>query len=593
MVTVQTIPSPPSVRLLQRNWRWRDSVAAVFLFLATGGIILWQNAHLVVLWDFSYVLETAGRIVNGQMPYRDFPLVHAPLTFLIQAAILRLTGRAFFHHVLYAALVGGLSTVLAWRIGFNVVRRRVAAPWGVAAALAAPLIVLGIYCILPLPNYDCDCGFALLIAIWLLQKIERQPSLALGIAAGLAICVPVFFKQNMGLPFLAAAVGAVVWLLGIRVIWGKQPHQPRNETAALLGVLAGSAAALAATALALHFTMGIRNSLHWTIQFAAQRRLPGVSDMLGIYREPNLLWMLPGVGIGFLFWRRWAVRSRWARVAAFALFAAPFVFTLGSLLLYEDADERAEGLLALWPLLLTLALVVAVTKLVRAGRQAGLRELLPFVLLAAIHGTLLSQQLWGSTYAIWPLLLLLVAELAVWLAETRPADSPSRLRFFPTQVAVLVAVTFLVCGQSYMSSEERLSYAQFPDGPAMHSAFPQLAGMATPGPYLPEFDELLRYAETNIPWNDGIVLTPGEDPFYFVTGRVPQFPVLLFDPATDPYSPAELAQLVQTRGIHWLIVKRDLQIVADPTPDRDEVMKALLPEFAPAAHLRGYDIYRR
>ena len=29
------------------------------------------------------------------------------------------------------------------------------------------------------------------------------------------------------------------------------------------------------------------------------------------------------------------------------------------------------------------------------------------MLLATIHGAFLSQQLWGSTYAIWPLLMLL------------------------------------------------------------------------------------------------------------------------------------------------------------------------------------------
>jgi hypothetical protein len=127
----------------------------------------------------------------------------------------------------------------------------------------------------------------------------------------------------------------------------------------------------------------------------------------------------------------------------------------------------------------------------------------------------------------------------------------------------------------------------------MHSAFPQLAGMSTPGPYLPELDEMLRYAEANIPYNDGIILLPGEDPFYFVTGRVPQFPVLLFDPATDPYSSNEVAWMAQTRGIRWLIVKRNLEIIGNPMPEREATMKLLLEQFTPAAHLRGYDVYRR
>jgi hypothetical protein len=69
--------------------------------------------------------------------------------------------------------------------------------------------------------------------------------------------------------------------------------------------------------------------------------------------------------------------------------------------------------------------------------------------------------------------------------------------------------------------------------------------------------------------------------------------VLLFDPTTDPYSPAEAAALVRTQNIRWLIVKRDLQIKVDATPDRAEMMTLLMKEFVLAAHLHGYDIYRR
>ena len=73
--------------------------------------------------------------------------------------------------------------------------------------------------------------------------------------------------------------------------------------------------------------------------------------------------------------------------------------------------------------------------------------------------------------------------------------------------------------------------------------------MSVAGPALANFDELLRYVSANIPINDGIILLPGEDPFYFVTGRAPQFPVLLFDPATDPYSsaPASRRKLKSTK----------------------------------------------
>jgi predicted membrane-bound mannosyltransferase len=185
------------------RWSFLDGAAAAVLFLASAAVVLWQNAHLVVLWDASYTLDTSVRIALGQMPYRDFPLVHTPLTFLIQAAILRLTGGVFFHHVLYAAIVGGLGTVLAWRIVLGTLRGRMRGAWAVSLLLAAPLTVLGIYSILPFPSYDCDTVFSILLVVLLLQRLQedsaaQQPrgtrALLRPFIAGAALPLPLFFK---------------------------------------------------------------------------------------------------------------------------------------------------------------------------------------------------------------------------------------------------------------------------------------------------------------------------------------------------------------------------------------------------------------
>src|SRR5258708_34152308 len=109
-----------------RSTRWTNLCAALFLFLATALVGLWQNSRLAVLWDLSYTLENSYRISLGDVPYRDFPFAHAPLTFLTQAAIIKLTGRVFWHHVAYCAIVGGLSTVLTWRIMRKILRGAVA-----------------------------------------------------------------------------------------------------------------------------------------------------------------------------------------------------------------------------------------------------------------------------------------------------------------------------------------------------------------------------------------------------------------------------------------------------------------------------------
>src|SRR4051794_9034578 len=82
----------------------RDVVAGTVLGLATSLFVAWQNARLTILWDFSYVIENATRIAMGDVPYRDFPFPYAPLTFVTQAAIIKLLGRAAWHHMMYAAL---------------------------------------------------------------------------------------------------------------------------------------------------------------------------------------------------------------------------------------------------------------------------------------------------------------------------------------------------------------------------------------------------------------------------------------------------------------------------------------------------------
>ena len=563
-----------------------DLLAAAVLFLATAAVILWQNVHLAVLWDLSYTLDSSVRIALGQIPYRDFPFAHAPLTFLIQAAIIRLTGRVFFHHVLYAAIVGGLGTVLAWRITLHSLRNRMPKPGTRSLLLVSPLTVLGIYSILPFPSYDCDCIFAVLLVLFLLQRLDSS---SVGISSnksrlgafltGAAAVLPVFFKQNIGIPFLLVLILAMLGLLLISLM--------RRSSDAFLGaaVLAGIVTSLAVAALLLHATVGLRNYFHWTIQFAAQRRLPGLITMLGVYQQPSLLWMLPCVAITLVILQtRWA-KSRLAQSLALALLSAPFLWTLYSLVLFDDADERGDSLLALWPFLLVLSAVLTLWNLYR---QPTLRSLLPVMVLAAIHGTLLSQQLWGSTHALWPLLIFLLAEMIVFLSGLERMNQAAILA-----LCVVITATLLLCGGFYTASEERLSYAQLPDGPVQHSALPQLRGMAVTGPYLTNFEELLRYADAHIPFSDGIVLLPGEDPFYFATSRIPQFPVLLFDPATDPYTPAQLVEQVHARNARWLIVKRELQLKEDPTPQREATMQALLQEFTLETHLQGYDVYRR
>ena len=201
----------------------------------------------------------------------------------------------------------------------------------------------------------------------------------------------------------------------------------------------------------------------------------------------------------------------------------------------------------------------------------------------------MSQQLWGSTYAIWPLLIIL---LAIILAELS-SFLKNLSSWMTAPLTSLIVLSLLIAGGFYVRSHERLDYANLDEGEIKRSTLPQLKGLAARGEWIPNFEELARYAEREIPRDEGILIIPGEDPFYYATGRRPRFPVLLFDHTVNPYSPEEILKICRDRNIRWLIIKQDLQNEDEQVEqERDRLTEALEQDFKQVESLKNYDIYR-
>ena len=573
--------SETSDRAVSPRQRWQrgrtDWIVGLFIFLTTAAVIVWQNSRLGVLWDLSYILENSFRISLGDVPYRDFPFPYPPLTFLIQAALIKLAGRAFWHHVVYCALTGGLAGVLTWRILLNCLRAT-AHPRLLAFLLSLPLIPLGIYCVFPHPFYDPDCTFAILLGLLLLQRLERKPSWWLALMTGAVIVVPLFIKQNTGLAFLVSTSFALLILISIEVF---RRRPARQYALTLLGVVAG----LLLAGLLIKFTAGLDNCWHWTIQFAASRRAPPLAEMLGVYRDKILLLWLALIAVGAFLWlsRR---GNRALMILPACLFSAPFLWPAIYLLREHDPSERAERLLALWPLLLIVSLVVAV---ITIKRRTGFSLVLPLILIGTINGAFMSQQLWGSTYAIWPLFMILLATNIAGLASlSKPLSA------ITIPVTAVIVASLLVAGAFYLWSHERLDYANLVEGALTRSSLPQLKGLSTRGEWIPNLEELVRYTDREIPRDEPILIIPGEDLFYYTTGRRPRFPVLMFDHTVNPYTPEEILKLARDRNIRWLIIKQNMQDEDEQIEqERDRLTEVLEQEFEQVESLKDYEIYRR
>ncbi|PYX25517.1 MAG: hypothetical protein DMG87_01615, partial [Acidobacteria bacterium] len=196
----------------------------------------------------------------------------------------------------------------------------------------------------------------------------------------------------------------------------------------------------------------------------------------------------------------------------------------------------------------------------------------------------LSQQLWGSTYAMWPLLVILVG--------TAFAPAKQSCEWSAPVLTYVISVSLLFSGGFYVGSHERLDYAKL-SGEVVRPELPALAGLSVPGPWIPQFEQLVHFTEREVPWQEGLLMIPGEDLFYYATGRRPRFPVLVFDHTANPYDPEEILELSRSRRIGWLIVKRNVQLEQDPVEDKDRLLKLLRQEFKRVKSLDNYDVYRQ
>jgi hypothetical protein len=201
------------------------------------------------------------------------------------------------------------------------------------------------------------------------------------------------------------------------------------------------------------------------------------------------------------------------------------------------------------------------------------------------------------------MLMILIATSVVALAPTKRVLGPTKYSaentvtqpsaVLLTAFTVVVSFAMLLAGGTYAISHARLSYADLSGDTLEHSDLPALSGLAMRGQYLPDFEELLAYTDREIPRGDAILMVPGEDLFYFTTGRKPQFPVLLFIDALNPYSSAQIIQIARDRNVRWLIVKRRLQLNEAPLSFQPQLLELLYHDFEPVASLNNYEIFRR
>jgi hypothetical protein len=223
-------------------------IAAFSALLAFSFALVWVVGRRgLFLLDQSIVFDGAWRLVQGQVPYKDFLIPFGPVTFVVQAFMFRLFGVTFSTMVLTAAVLSVMATAAAARLLWLL------APRSSPVALLGGLLT-AVWFQAPFGIPWMEQTAFLLDLVSLLAIVEarlaapRPNAIAwrhgvLHVLAGIAFTGAVLSKQNAGGLFLPVCVGAIAL-----------PWRGRSA-AALRGLLAFALGAAFAAAL---FTAWLR-----------------------------------------------------------------------------------------------------------------------------------------------------------------------------------------------------------------------------------------------------------------------------------------------------------------------------------------------
>ncbi len=566
-------------------------LAVCVLGVGAGAVHQWQTGRVGVLGDYAYIVDTAWRIAQGEVMYRDFGLPHSPLTFHVQATLIKVFGFSYGVTAWYCTVVNVAYVVLT----YGLVRELVSGWSGVA--LCVPLVWLAPHGIYPHPFYDPDACLLILLNLNLLHWVARgRVRGVVAFMGGVTAVLPALAKQNVGYPYVVLVGLSVVWWGWVRERWGggraeveRQEGGEGEERLEVVGLRwfgAGVVAGVVGAVVWLGLTCGLGNYWQWVFA-SASRRLGDLTFILETYGDYES-WVLGGLMVlGWWLWQRKGGEGlSWVTTASLAPLLGPFVVVSNIAWLCGDlfAVGYNHPLLSLWVPVMLLTLVVGLWHLPSALFSSRLMwALLPWTTLSLTFFSFLSQGYARSSYGIWAFFVLMVAYVV------SPFDSDRRQPL----VCWGIALTLTLAAFPYVYHNVRLRYVDH-TGDALQTVFSgPLRGFTSYRPYLSNFAELLDFAADHIPKDEPVVCIPQEDPFYVMTGRRNPLPMVIFDRTATPFFPEDIVEAAARRQVKWVIVKRALQMERILAKEIEGIPEAFSKKYIRVARLKGYDILYR
>jgi hypothetical protein len=176
-----------------------------FLLLAVVTAILFSqlfNRENSLSYSIGYNLYGAERVLDGEIPYRDFHTLYPPATLYLNAGLFKLFGITLFNALFGVLIFKALTTLAIYLCASRLM------PYG-WALLAASFSLFWLRPNGPFKAVPMHYG-ALFLAIALFLLLSKSPNRISLIATGLALGVLALFKHNIGAYALAGGLVVVM-----------------------------------------------------------------------------------------------------------------------------------------------------------------------------------------------------------------------------------------------------------------------------------------------------------------------------------------------------------------------------------------------
>jgi hypothetical protein len=496
--------------------------------------------------DEGWLQSLAGRVVRGEVPYRDFNFTLPPVTLYKEALLMKLFGDAY--GILAARWAFAIEASIISVLIFFVMRRFCTER--LAFLLVVPTVFFSII-LFYYPSYGMDGVFMSVVALVFLlrpRSVSRFQAVAAGAALGFAFLAKPPYLGLLGVVF-------VVWLLAR---W--KPERGSTLVDLDLGrrwwyCLAGFTVIVGAAAAYFSSVGALQSFLYQSFVLKSQTHQFGLLYLIWedlpsfLFKPPHVGGVIAAIVIAVLLI---GLPGRWRRYEP-ALIGAILSATLIGAIFRPATWGWLQLILATaYGFLLGMNLVAAVSAvLVRARPQhwlatrlqpIGIPLELPLFAFALEYfqqygytGVLYSYE---GAFLTLPTALLFVYRLSqLWPLRARPPSSIATL----SGVSAVVIAIWLIAGAALVTRD--YVYYDAPR-PQLTASFitGKLAGVRSRPDNVQHINQILNLVQQRTRLGDPILVLPQFPALYFLTGRT--------DPTRQEwFSPDELVPSLSQQAI--------------------------------------------